>query len=586
MASVTGSGDDSTESVIFQASAEGNQIDTDVTQQSIPLRTITNTKSSNHETQEPSEVLKANASNEQDINDEQNDNNTERLEGDYGEVSHLPSPTEMAEKKKKRKKKKPASQRGLNKPTGFESFFADTPLTPQQYAEERELYDLGSHFIDRILTAIGRFQRTRKLSNERRDILFKYLSYGGVECGPNMFQGGQDLSNMDKSTIANILTNASIADEKRDLGTETSLYAVDFQGCMKGFLSRHAPQLYALDQRETLDRITSTLERFMDYLLQHDVCPEYSAEVLKTRNFCRHDANPELWSVAEASQRLPGDFNIACSTLFGGQYAQGYDGDTYWGDPDAAESFFVGIKPEEANQILHFGVAGSATEEVFALYLDAVNGSKTLEVISVETCAGLEITRVEPPTAECKAIYTSKSSHFRPVGRVYAKAWKNPDAPPEDMTKKEREQAGRKDDHGKKKPKEKEYLFFIESIIQEDLRVGMKLEATVRTLNCGLSFFDEFLILYPSFDTYLPNEAMVGWKKPRPTKGAFDFVEEEPIKMYEGTTGDGDEEHVGGEDTNYGLANAYDDQNGNGNGNGAVQGGEDDDEDETTEYHL
>lgn len=518
-----------------QVSKEGNHAQFDVNPQSIPLRPKPNTNTPNSETREASEPPVINASKEQHKNDDDSDNdenNNPNLEGEYGEISNLPPPIEMATKKKKKKKKrKPASQRGSDKPTGFEDFFTDAPLTPEQHAEEMELYDPGLHFIDRMLTAIGRFERTRKMSPDRRDILYKYLSYGNVECGPNMFQGGQDLNKMDKSTIAGILTNASITEEKRDLNTETSLYAVDFLGCMQGFLSRHAAHLYGFDQRDQLDRVTSTLERFMNYLLQHDVCPEYSAEVLETRNFCRYDANAELWAAAEATRRLPGDFNRACSTLFGGQYAEHYDGETWWGPKDVADSVFVGIKPEEASQILHFGIAGAATEDVFAFYLEAVNGRKTLEVISVEEATGLEITRVEPPTSECKEIYTSNSKHFRPVGRVYAKPWKNPEAPPEDLTdeeRKESEKEAENDGEGEKeKETEKEYLFFLESIIQEDLRVGMKLEATVRILNCGLMFFDEFLTLYPSFDTYLPNEAMVGWKKPRPLKGAFDYIEEE-----------------------------------------------------------
>ncbi|KAK5049102.1 hypothetical protein LTR84_005525 [Exophiala bonariae] len=544
-------------------------VEADLNQKSIPLRSTTDTKTSSGEAQQSSSNLEIDHSKEQNADDD-GDDDAERLEGDYGKISNLP-PETAEKKKKKKKKRKPASQRGLDKPTGFESFFADTPLTPEQYAEERELYDPKSHFIDRILTAIARFERTRKLSPERRDVLFKYLTYGGVECGPNAFQGGQDLSNMDKSTIASILSNASITEEKRDLETETSLYAVDFEACMKGFLSRHAGPLYGFEQREVVDRVTSTLERFMDYLLQHDVCPEYSADVLKTRNFCRYDANPELWSIAEASRRLPGDFNRACSTLFGGQYSE-YDGETWWGDPNNTEAHFVGLKPEEASQILQFGIAGAATEQVYTFYLDVMKGSKNLEVVSVENYVGLEITRVEPPTAECKEIYTANSAHFRPVGRVYAKAWKNPEAPPEDLTAEEHEQARREADKPTTGQEEKddEYLFFIESIIQEDLRVGMKLEATVRTLNCGLMYFDHFLTLYPTFDTYLPNEAMMGWKKPRPVKGAFDFVEEEELVTYKGGDDHESKEHAAGD-----VDGSVDS---NQNGGGALQEDPEDDE--------
>lgn len=64
-----------------------------------------------------------------------------------------------AEKKKKKRSKKPKSKRGKasllssyencllladslqNKPTGFEEYYVDAPITPEQYKEEREVYD-------------------------------------------------------------------------------------------------------------------------------------------------------------------------------------------------------------------------------------------------------------------------------------------------------------------------------------------------------------------------------------------------------------------------------------------------------------
>jgi hypothetical protein len=45
--------------------------------------------------------------------------------------------------------------------------------------------------------------------------------------------------------------------------------------------------------------------------------------------------------------------------------------------------------------------------------------------------------------------------------------------------------------------------------------VGMKIEATIHKLNCGIWFFDEVLRAFRSFNTYLCNELMVGRKEPR-----------------------------------------------------------------------
>ncbi|EXJ78569.1 hypothetical protein A1O1_08970 [Capronia coronata CBS 617.96] len=444
---------------------------------------------------------------------------------DYGEVSNLPPM--QPKKKKKRAKRKPQSQRGLGKPTGFEDFFADTPLTPAQYAAEQQLYQADLPFVDRILTAIGRFERTRKMSNERRDMLYKYLIHGSVEVGPNSFQGGQNTEDMDKTQAAATLTQASVSDDKRDLRSDTSLYEVDFLVCMRSFLSRRAKYLYGFETRDQVSLLTTTLERFMDYLLQHDVCPEYRDDVLAARNLCRQ-APAELWDVAESTRRLPGDFNIACSTLFGGSYSQNYDGETWWGPDTTEDKVFVGMKPDEASQVIHFGVAGAATEDVFAAYLAGLNdGTSELETEWVRERVGFEITEIVPPTPECKEIYLQSSEHFRPVGRVYAKPWKNPDSLPEDLTPAERAALSdeRTDNDLDEDGHDTEYVFFLESILQSYLRVGTRVEATVRKVNCGIMFFDDVLDVYPTFDEFLPNEMMVGWENPRPVKGAFDYVE-------------------------------------------------------------
>lgn len=383
------------------------------------------------------------------------------------------------------------------------------------------------------------------MSNERRDVLYKYLIHGSVEVGPNSFQGGQNTGDMDKTQAAATLTQASIAEDKRDLGTATSLYTVDFLGCMKGFLSRRATYLYGFETRDQVIMLTTTLERFMDYLLQHDVCPEYRDDVLATRKLCR-DAPAELWDVAEATRRLPGDFNIACSTLFGGSYAQNYDGETWWGPENIGEEHvFVGIKADEASQIVHFGVAGAATEDVFAAYLAAINDpeGQGMEVEWVRERVGVEITKIVPPTPACKQMYIQNSAHFRPVGRVYAKPWKNPDAPPEDLTEDERAEHEQRDanainaverDTDLRERQDEEYLFLIESILQSHLRVGTRLEATVRKLRCGIMFFDELIDVFPTFDQFLHNEMMAGWKKPRPVRGAFDYVEDEYEDQFDG----------------------------------------------------
>lgn len=76
------------------------------------------------------------------------------------------------------------------------------------------------------------------MDSEKRDIYYSYLIFGGIEAGPNMFQGvsQQDMKDMDADEIAAAITRINISSDKDDLGMDTSKWVVDFEGIAKGFL--------------------------------------------------------------------------------------------------------------------------------------------------------------------------------------------------------------------------------------------------------------------------------------------------------------------------------------------------------------
>lgn len=417
------------------------------------------------------------------------------------------------------RKRKPASKRGIDAPTGMETLFADAPLTPAAYADAQKLFDKTIAPLDRILTAIESFEQTRKLTPERRDVFYKWLHYGGVKIASNAFSSGLLLDESSKEEINSAKSKIRLPDYVRKAveGDEDQDpdYVVDFLGCTRAFFSYRAPVIYYFDTKADVDRVTSIIERFMDYLLQHDVCPEYADDILATRNFCRK-AVDELWSVREAQSWLPGDFNIACSTLFGGSHSKMYDGKTLWGATQPGESGFVGFTPEQATQIVGLGIVGAASEDVYSRYAELVdqdNGAG-FETAKVFTGAGFEIVEIEYPTVECKEMYKKNTNEYRPVGRVLAKPWKSPLTPPEDLTEEEKA--------APKNPISSEpYVFFMEEIIQRNLSVGQKVMATVQQLNCGVWFFDEFTVVYPNFELWIPNDLVEDYKEPRMLAGAY-----------------------------------------------------------------
>lgn len=443
-----------------------------------------------------------------------------------GAVTNGPLDLPTTQKKKKTKKRKPASKRGLGAPTGMETFYADAPITPAEFAEHQKLYHPDFPFLDRVLTAIERFEQTRRLTPERRDIFYKWLHYGGIKVGTNPFSSGHDEEGMDKGDIATIKSKVRIPDAERKLletaDTDDPTYVVDFLGCTQAFFSYRVSAIYYLVERTDVELITTTIERFMDYLMQHDVCPEYTKDILTTRNFCR-DATNELWSTRQAQLRLPGDYNIACSTLFGGNYGRMYDGKTYWGELQPGESAFVGFTPEQATQIVGYGIAGAADEHVYSKYAEAIDkgDGEDLDTVKIVTDAGFEIMDIQFPTADCKDMYKRNTNEYRPVGRVIARAWKIPYSAPEDLTSEERMALQTKSSS----PGEV-YVFFMEEIIQQYLSVGQKVIATIRQLNCGAWFFDEFSNIYPNYELWTANDLVEDYKEPRMIPGAYVHGEE------------------------------------------------------------
>ncbi|ETN41690.1 uncharacterized protein HMPREF1541_03626 [Cyphellophora europaea CBS 101466] len=462
----------------------------------------------------------------------ENENGDNREPSIELEVEHGEAP-----KKKSKKRSKPKSKRGAGKPTGMEEYYADGPLTVEEAEAEQALYPPDAPFINRILTAIQRFERTKRLSPERRDVFYKYLAYGGIDVGPNMFQSKEtlDTSDMTKDELAIAMSQVSIGTDKHNVDSPDAIYAIDFLGCMKAFLSRRASDIWGLETWEKTTEVTSTLERFMQYLLQRGVCPEYDQEVTETRNFCKKAAE-ELWTITQIRRRLPGDFNMACSTLCGGQFAQNYDGETYYGPQNPGEVNFVGLTKETANQIVGLGIACQAPEHVFQkhnqLPRNAETGGVVVKIEESRHSAGFEITRIEGPSLtdqEIHDIYGDRFRSFRRVCTVYAKPWENPERPPVDLSPQEQAQLDRDDPE---QPAE-EYVFLIEQAITLQMRMGMKVEATLHKLTSGIWFFDEFINLYPSFDTYLCNELMVNYKKPRWLEGSVQFAEQQERERLE-----------------------------------------------------
>lgn len=73
---------------------------------------------------------------------------------------------------------------------------------------------------------------------DRRNVFTKYMSYGGVDIGPKMFEGNdqRDLMDMDSEDILTAAAQASVPENR--VGWD-----VDFEAVAKGFLYVQSPTL-------------------------------------------------------------------------------------------------------------------------------------------------------------------------------------------------------------------------------------------------------------------------------------------------------------------------------------------------------
>lgn len=208
-------------------------------------------------------------------------------------------------------------------------------------------------------------------------------------------------------------------------------------------------------------------------------------------------ADKELWQAREASWGLPGDFNVACSTLFGGHYQGLYAGDMDWAK---GTDLTTGMSDETAWRTFKFGLAavGDNQAQWFA-ELAKTSSNRVIKTRSV----GLEITKVIYADEETRTFYKEQVPDLRVLGKIRGREWRCPYLPDEDLT--EEEQAATLS-------APEEYEFWVEEPMLDVCFVGMKMEGMVRDLNCGVQYIDSILGIYASFYKFLANERMIGWK--------------------------------------------------------------------------
>ncbi|KAE8415147.1 Argonaute complex, subunit Arb1 [Aspergillus pseudocaelatus] len=269
---------------------------------------------------------------------------------------------------------------------------------------------------------------------------------------------------------------------------------------------------------------TITIRNFLSYLLYHEVCPEYRVNIDEARRSC-DIATKELWQNQEFTTSSPGDFNKACSTLFGGFfYDVNVEGNS-WNNRNNGNFL---MKNDVARKVVKFAIAGSGTNAM-ALKFQTLANQNALHSTLVPDIHGFEVISVFPPSSEVCEFYRHHAPDLNPVGRMVGKAYRDPGKPRYDLSAEERLmwETGT--------ASVPDFQFFLEESLLKLCYPKMKVITPVWELNCGLNFFEDVHAVYSSIYTVLCNDLMLGYKQ------SVDLTREEQDDLEEIEEPNGDE---------------------------------------------
>lgn len=194
----------------------------------------------------------------------------------------------------------------------------------------------------------------------------------------------------------------------------------------KAFFSSPFFEHFEWRDEEVTTNATQLIINFLNWLHGQHVCPEYEQDLRDARQVCEL-AKEELPRLAAAERSLPGDFNEACSTMFGGYYANRrplYPNADWVNKEDN-----TGLSNENARIIWLTALAAHCSDEDHDQFAKADDdGSLT---VGGAHQTGLEVVGIEFPSDGVKAVYSSprKKGNFQPTGKLVCKRWVLPGAP-------------------------------------------------------------------------------------------------------------------------------------------------------------
>jgi hypothetical protein len=235
-------------------------------------------------------------------------------------------------------------------------------------------------------------------------------------------------------------------------------------------------------------RATNVMRNFYNYLLHHNVCPEFESQIHAARKVCDL-ADVELFNAVVASEKLPGPFNTAVSATHGGTLAGVYSSEQDWED-----SGIIGRTLQDCKDIVKFAISAYGSQQQYERFTDVGK----FETVYQEQIS-LEVIKIEMAEETTRALYAAareEKPFLATLGKLHCRRWTYPLAPNFDHS----------DEALRRQQTEHTMTLWVEEDILQYCAVGMKIQGEVRELDIGVKWLDSIRAIGPSFFEWLPNE--------------------------------------------------------------------------------
>lgn len=240
------------------------------------------------------------------------------------------------------------------------------------------------------------------------------------------------------------------------------------------------------------------VENFLNYVLHHDVCPEYADDVKKAKAICRESLD-QISRCFQVTWEGPGDFNIACSALLDHGKRRVFD-------PDSTSDEYS-MPVEHAQRVFYASVA------VHSFLFQRMGGKplKNLEAVD-EVKQAFEVVDIREPDEQQAQTYLGvrdikgETGKVKPCGKLTLRAIDLDDGWDKGSFSGPAPGIGDQEE------------FVLDCAVLQHMTVGMKLKLAVCIVDTGFKFIKAFTDVRPRYYTFLPQELMMNYKEPVPNE--------------------------------------------------------------------